>query len=83
MRQLIAAHPDLADDLQSFFRNRDSIEQLAQPLQAIADAPTISGPSANSRRGKPNGNRTATSATMSCSRKSPAAAWGSSTRPGR
>ena len=26
---LIAAHPDLADDLQSFFRNHDSIGRLA------------------------------------------------------
>ena len=40
---LIAAHPDLADDLQSFFRNHDSIGRLAMPLKAAADAPTILG----------------------------------------
>ena len=40
---LIAAHPDLADDLQSFFRNHDSIGRLAEPLKAAADAPTILG----------------------------------------
>ena len=43
---LLAAHPDLADDLRSFFRNRDSIECLAGPLNQAADAPTIVGPSA-------------------------------------
>ena len=41
---LIAAHPDLADDLQSFFRNHDSIGRLAVPLNAAAaEAPTITG----------------------------------------
>jgi len=42
---LIVEHPDLADDLQSFFRNHDSIGRLAEPLQALVDAPTIAGPS--------------------------------------
>ncbi|HEY3963184.1 MAG TPA: hypothetical protein VGM05_01420 [Planctomycetaceae bacterium] len=42
---MLATHFDLADDLQAFFRNRDSIENLAEPLQAVADAPTIIGPS--------------------------------------
>src|SRR5580704_933552 len=40
---LIAAHPDLADDLQAFFRNRDSIDRLAEPLKQAAEAPTIAG----------------------------------------
>jgi WD40 repeat protein/tRNA A-37 threonylcarbamoyl transferase component Bud32 len=38
---LLADHPDLADDLQSFFRNRDSIDRLAEPLKAAVDAPTL------------------------------------------
>jgi serine/threonine protein kinase/WD40 repeat protein len=38
---LIAAHSDLADDLQSFFRNRDSMDRLAEPLKAAIDAPTL------------------------------------------
>ncbi len=38
-QQLIDRHPDLADDLQSFFRNRDAMEQLAEPVQELA--PTI------------------------------------------
>ena len=40
---LVEAHPNLADDLQSFFRNHDSIGRLAEPLKAAADAPTILG----------------------------------------
>ncbi len=40
---LIAAHPDLADDLQSFFRNRDAIERAAAQLKNAAEAPTITG----------------------------------------
>src|SRR5690242_9126264 len=39
--QLIAEHPDLADDLQSFFQNRSAVEQLAKPLAAAAEMPTI------------------------------------------
>jgi predicted Ser/Thr protein kinase len=42
---LIAAHPDLADDLRSFFRNHHSIVNLAVPLHAAAEAPTLIGPS--------------------------------------
>jgi WD40 repeat protein len=30
---LIRQHPDLADELRSFFRNRDAVERLAQPLR--------------------------------------------------
>ena len=41
---IIAAHPDLADDLLSFFRNRDSIQHLAAPLRAaVVDTPTLVG----------------------------------------
>jgi serine/threonine-protein kinase len=40
---LIAAHPDLADDLRVFFRNRDSIDRLAEPLKAAVGAPTLLG----------------------------------------
>src|SRR5436190_12729631 len=40
---LLAAHPDLDDELQSFFRNNDSIGRLAAPLKAAVDAPTLLG----------------------------------------
>ena len=40
---LIAAHPELADDLRSFFHNHDSIGRLAVPLKAAVDAPTLLG----------------------------------------
>ena len=39
--ELIAAHPDLADDLQSFFCNHDSMDRLALPLTAAFDAPSL------------------------------------------
>ncbi|MDX1943864.1 MAG: protein kinase [Pirellulaceae bacterium] len=42
--QFVAAHPDVAEDLRSFFRNRDAMQSLAAPLRAAADTPTI-GPS--------------------------------------
>ncbi|MBI3861933.1 MAG: serine/threonine protein kinase, partial [Planctomycetia bacterium] len=40
---LLAANPEFADDLQSFFRNHDSIGRLAEPLKAAVDAPTLLG----------------------------------------
>ena len=38
-QQLLHQHPDLADDLRSFFRNRDAMQRLAEPVQE--QAPTI------------------------------------------
>jgi WD40 repeat protein len=41
---LVASHPDLAGDLESFFRNRDALERIAQPLRAAGgsgDEPTL------------------------------------------
>jgi serine/threonine protein kinase/WD40 repeat protein len=40
-QSLLAAHPDLADDLESFFQNRDAMQRLAEPLKAAADGPTL------------------------------------------
>ena len=39
--QLLAEHPDLAADLESFFRNRAAVEKIAAPLIAAAEAPTL------------------------------------------
>lgn len=38
-QQLLEQHPDLVDDLKSFFRNRDAMQRLAEPVQE--QAPTI------------------------------------------
>jgi eukaryotic-like serine/threonine-protein kinase len=39
---LLKQHPDLAADLESFFRNRDSLQRLAAPLQSsYIDTPTL------------------------------------------
>ncbi len=40
--ELIAQHPDLAADLDSFLRNRDAMERMAEPIkQQLPDAATI------------------------------------------
>jgi hypothetical protein len=48
---LLARHPDLADELASFFRNRDALERLAQPLQQqgppLPDTIDPAGPAGN------------------------------------
>src|SRR5689334_10537980 len=41
---LVAANPDRAGDLESFFRNRDAVERIAEPLRAgsgSGDEPTL------------------------------------------
>ncbi|MFO0871935.1 MAG: WD40 repeat domain-containing serine/threonine-protein kinase [Pirellulales bacterium] len=40
-RQLIELHPDLADELRSFFANRAAMERLADPLRAATHDPTV------------------------------------------
>jgi WD40 repeat protein/tetratricopeptide (TPR) repeat protein/predicted Ser/Thr protein kinase len=40
-QELLTAHPDLAEELRSFFRNRAAIERLAAPLNESADTPTL------------------------------------------
>jgi WD40 repeat protein/predicted Ser/Thr protein kinase len=39
---LVAQHPELADDLASFFRNRDALERIAEPIkQQVPEPETI------------------------------------------
>jgi eukaryotic-like serine/threonine-protein kinase len=38
---LVNKHPDLADDLRSFFANRDALDRVADPLKAFAFEPTM------------------------------------------
>ncbi|MCY2962424.1 MAG: protein kinase [Planctomycetota bacterium] len=37
----IAQHPDLADELRSFLRNRESVGRLAEAFREITDTPTL------------------------------------------
>ena len=86
----MARHPDLADDLREFLAGQGSLDRLAAPLRqqlppAAADKAgenTLAVPepaAAPLCRWKPS----ATSATTNCSKRSPVAAWASSTARAR
>jgi len=49
--ELLKRHPDLAADLGSFFRNRDAMEQLAQPIKQQLPGPETVGDSTSSKAG--------------------------------
>ena len=53
---LIACHPDIADDLRRFFANRDHFERLTRPLQAtsILSSADASSPSPQNSSELPN-----------------------------
>ena len=42
--QLLAAHPDLADDLGSFFDDQDQLERLTRPLRSVLPPPPTLAP---------------------------------------
>ena len=74
---LLARHPDLADRLREFFADYDRLDRQAGDLRLSPCFRHCSGAAPEPCRAS------ATSATTSCWRRSPAAAWASSTRPGR
>ena len=76
--KLLAQHPDLADDLRSFLAENDKMRRLVDQHEA-----TTLGPESSADARPPWARRSAISATTSCWRKSPAAAWAWFTRPGR
>src|SRR6266481_3557761 len=40
---LMASHPELAEDLQSFFQNHDSMDRFTEPLKRAAEDATLLG----------------------------------------
>lgn len=50
-QQVIAAHPEFADELRSFFANREALERIAEPLKGSAYEPTM-GLAASSQTGE-------------------------------
>ena len=81
--ELLARHPDLADELRSCFADHDRMRAAAAPLQPAAPAaePATVGLSGDGTL--PPGRPFATSAIMRSSARLPAAAWGWCTRRGR
>jgi WD40 repeat protein/serine/threonine protein kinase len=49
--ELCARHPDLAADLDSFFRNRDAMERLAEPIKRQLPGPETIAPSGTESAG--------------------------------
>src|SRR4051794_36493226 len=50
--ELLAAHPDLEEELRSFFRNRDAIRRLAVPLQQGPSLEETVGPAGAAEAGE-------------------------------
>ena len=70
--ELLAAYPDLGDELQSFFRNRDAMARISERFKAHRPKCPRSA-LLSTRPMRPRG--CAILATMSFSKKSPAAEW--------
>ncbi len=86
---VLRRHPELADELRSFFADQDRFGQIAQHISPPAALAAASGPAATLDSGGscrariPHWEKSVISATTSCSRRSRGEAWASSTRPGR
>ena len=78
------AHPDLADDLQAFFRNHDSIGRLVELRSKAAGREAADDHwCVGSGAGGSQERLSVTSATTNCWPRSPAAGWESSIKPGK
>jgi hypothetical protein len=53
-RELLARHPDLADDLRAFFADHDGVGRLTRPLRSAAGRP---GDTADEAGPRPDGGR--------------------------
>jgi hypothetical protein len=83
---VLAAHPDLAEDLRAYFEASDEVRRLADsgPGSTPPSGVRPTGPASfrgGAQRPPPRRRVSVPSAITTCSRRSPPAAWGSSTRP--
>ena len=81
--ELLRLHPDFADELRAFFADQSQMDRVAQAVRQAHVGDITIGLDQPAQRCEALCREFAISATTSCWRRSPAAAWASCSRPGK